>query len=912
MKKDTWQALDNSSEHTNNSGFDFLLKAASQAIIFLDENGKINYANPIAEKIVGMTQTNLIGKGIDDLNLVIINKEDGLLKNEIETQTLAPTNKLKMAQVLLGFTNEKNEETHWLLTNTPYNSLENNEGAEKYKTIFVHSPDAYLIVKNGVFSECNEAAISLLGGTKADIIGKKPNEISPLYQSNGELSETCAKKLIQEVREKGKINFEWQHKKVDGTLFWVSISLALITSEKDTILLTSWRDITENKRISNALIQSEARFKQISEHIKAVIWETDLNGKYTYINALSELVFGYKPEELIGKYFYDLHPEEDREAYKNTAQSLLKKGIALVDFENPIVKKDGTLIWVSTNGTPKKNEKGEPIGYFGSDVEITQKKLALDELRKFRIISDQAYYGAAITNLEGNISYLNNAFAAMHGYTPDELIGKHLSIFHTEEQMKTVVPLLERIKTDGGFDLAEVEHVRRDGSSFPTLMTAKLICNEQKIPQFLSATLIDITDRKRYEEEILDLNQNLDKKIKERTTELHKSNIDLFYARVEAEESNKSKSEFLSRMSHELRTPMNAILGFAQLLEMGQLSASQEKSVKHILKSGQHLLNLINEVLDISRIESGKVSISIEPVLLSDLVQEVTEILSPAISDKNIHLQVEGDTIDKMYVKADKQRLKQVLINLLNNAVKYNKEKGQIWVASEIITPENTTTKVRLYIKDTGIGIDSKNLEKIFSPFERIGAEGTGVEGTGLGLAVVKQLAELMQSKVGVYSELGVGSTFWIDLPICTSTIEKAATESIIDVEDETSANSVGTILYIEDNMANIDLVTQVVLNKRKGLKLISNMYGKNAVDLCISYQPKLVLLDLHLPDVHGNDVAASILAHPKTKNIPIIVISADISANNIKFLNSIGVKKFIPKPIDLKELLESIDKFIK
>ncbi|MDP3928387.1 MAG: PAS domain S-box protein [Bacteroidota bacterium] len=799
------------------------------------------------------------------------------------------------------------------MKNNNFNQLNiNGEELEKYKAIFEHSPDACLIIKNEVFVDCNEAAAQMIGGTKADIIGKKPHEISPLYQSNGKLSEAYAKELVSEAIVNKKINFEWQHKKVDGTLFWSSISLSFFILENETIILTNWRDITENKKTNDALEASEARFKQISEHIKAVIWETDLNGKYTYINALSELVFGYKPEELIGKYFYDLHPEEDREAYKNTAQSLLNKGITLVDFENPIVKKDGTLIWVSTNGTPKKNVKGEPIGYFGSDVEITQKKLALDELRKFRIISDQAYYGAAITNLEGNISYLNNAFAAMHGYTPDELIGKHLSIFHTEEQMKTVVPLLERIKTDGGFDLAEVEHVRRDGRSFPTLMTAKLICNEQKIPQFLSATLIDITDRKRYEEEILDLNQNLDKKIKERTTELHKSNIDLFYARVEAEESNKSKSEFLSRMSHELRTPMNAILGFAQLLEMGQLSASQEKSVKHILKSGQHLLNLINEVLDISRIESGKVSISIEPVLLADLVQEVTEILSPAISDKNIHLQVESDTIDKIYVKADKQRLKQILINLLNNAVKYNKEKGQIWVASEKITPKNTTKKVRVYIKDTGIGIDSKNLEKIFTPFERIGAERTGVEGTGLGLAVVKQLANLMQSKVGVYSELGVGSTFWIDLPICTSTIEKAAIESIIPLEDETSANSVGTILYIEDNMANIDLVTQVVLNKRKGLKLISNMYGKNAVDLCISYQPKLVLLDLHLPDVHGNDVAASILAHPKTKNIPIIVISADISANNIKFLNSIGVKKFIPKPIDLKELLESIDKFIK
>lgn len=844
-----------------------------------------------------------------------------LLQQDIKSIITAPLIDTKICIGFLGLDYTRHIHSFSLIEQTLLNGLAASlvnvfkriHDEERYAILFNNSPDAYTIIENGVFIDCNKAAIEMIGGTKEDIIGKTPTDISPEFQCNGDDSFSSSKKLIEQTLLKGNESFEWQHKKVDGSIFWVNISLAKIKLNGRDVVFSAWRDITANKITSTALRNSEERFKLISQHSKSVIWETDMEGKYTYLNEMSELVYGFKPEELIGKYFYDLHPDEGRDEYKKAGQALLKQGIALQDFENPIQRKDGTQIWVSTNGVSKTNAKGELMGYIGSDVEITSKRLATDELKKFRIISDQAYFGAAITSLNGNILYVNKAFANMHGYEPDELLGAHLSIFHNEEQMKKVGPLLNKIKSEGGFDLEEVEHLKKDGSVFSTLMTAKLISDENNIPQFLSATLIDITDRKNYEKEILNLNQTLDKKIKERTKELEKSNVDLFYARVEAEESNKSKSEFLSRMSHELRTPMNAILGFAQLLQMNDPNPAQERGINHILKSGQHLLNLINEVLDISKIESGKLSISIEPVNLNILISEVTELLASSAYNKNISIKTILDINSAAYVKTDKQRLKQILINFMNNALKYNHINGSVWLRVEpIFDSENTLSYFKITVQDNGYGIAEKDLGKIFNPFERIGAENSMVEGTGLGLSVVKQLAHVMNCKIGVTSKLGEGSSFWIQVPACLSSIQETLMDQNIN-SIEAKLNSIsGKIVYIEDNLTNVDLVTQVIESKRPKIQLISNIYGAKALELCKEHKPQLVLLDLHLPDIHGSEVASILLSDPETKNIPIVVISADVLTSNIKKLQDMGVEKFMSKPIVIQDLLDTIDKYIK
>ncbi len=777
------------------------------------------------------------------------------------------------------------------------------ESELKYKTLFLNSPDSYLIASEGKFIDCNDSSLALLGYEKSELIGKTPESISPEFQENGIKSEKLIKGQIEEVFSKGKNSFEWIHKKKNGELFYVNINLTSIKYEGKDAIFTSWRDITESKKMQLALKKSEERFRQIAEHSGSVIWEVDLNGKYKYVSPASYQVFGYESEELIGKHFYDLHPEESKLEYKKSGIELLNKGLNFTNFENPIVTKNGKQIWVSTNATPIYDVHNKMTGYIGADIDITERKLAEEELAKFRIISDQANYGSAIADLNGNLTYCNKAFAVMHGYTIEEIIGKHVSMLHNNEQTEHVNVLLKKIIDEGGFNTEEVAHCRKDGSVFPTLMNAKLFNGMNGSAKFLSATLIDISERKEIEKVIIDLNQNLEKRIIERTQELET-------AKQDAENANKSKSEFLSRMSHELRTPMNSILGFAQLLEMGDLNPNQIKGVHHILRSGQHLLDLINEVLDISRIESGKISISVEPVELNHIINEIIETLLPISIAKNIEIYFDSNSNQKQFIKADKQRLKQVIINLLNNALKYNSNNGKVWIITQNIIGEYGENVIRVTIKDNGIGIAESNLDKIFKPFERINEGKNITEGTGLGLAVVKQLIELMGGKVGVKSEIELGSEFWFDLPECLSELDRVIINGELDKPDLKLLPKKGNILYIEDNSSNIDLIEQVLNNKRPQINLITNMSGKQAVELAIQYKPELILLDLNLPDIHGSEVLKNLKSNQNSKHIPVIIISADAMPKQIDELYITGASNYLTKPIELSSFLTEVDKY--
>lgn len=929
-------------------------------------------------------------------------------------------------------------------------------------------------------------------------------------------------------------------------------------------------DISERLKMENALYKSEKRFSDIAKHSNTVIWEVNLDGLYTYVNQVAEEMWGYRPDEIIGKlHFYDLHPEEGREAFKEVGLQIIKTGSNIQNLENLVTCKNGKQIWVSTNATPVFDENGKMVAYIGGDNDINEKKLALEEAQKFRVITDQANYGSAITTMDGILLYANDEMVSMHGLTQEEVIGKSLTIFHSEEQLPLVFSHVEKIKTEGGFTTVEIPHIHKDGSVVPTLMSAKVVTNSEGVPLFLSATALNITEskkqeaeiiaqnlrlnailqaipdlifitdakgnyleyyhtdlnnpnpevhpligkniredfpkeigdmhlkkiaetistqkmvtyeypktdagitsfyecrtvfmesnrvlrfvrnitqqkvseneikklsmaieqspvaivitdlmanityaspafykmtgyspeesigmntkllssgetpkelyadlwntilkgntwsgelknkckngelywesltispiadmngaissfmavkedislRKKGEQEILKINQELEAKVKERTLELGQINKDLRNeiairtivedhlqkAKTEAEKANQSKSEFLSRMSHELRTPMNSILGFAQLLEMGELNQSQERGVGHILRSGKHLLNLINEVLDIARIESGKISISLEPVEVARLVHEVMDSLSHYASTRNIEVHFDQAAIsDQIFVKADRQRLKQVLINLLNNALKYNNDGGKVVVnVASFVSGELNVKKVRIKIQDNGMGISEENLGRIFHPFERIGAETTNLEGTGLGLAVVKQLTELMYGTVGVTSELGKGSCFWIDLPFSEGSFLKTMNsldnaKQRIDFE-KTHA---GTILYIEDNISNIELVEQILTNKRPGITLVSHLFGLKTLELAKKHQPNLIMLDLNLPDAHGSDILKQLKTDPETSNIPVIVLSADALPGQVVELMKLGARNYLTKPFEIVQFLKELDKY--
>jgi signal transduction histidine kinase/CheY-like chemotaxis protein len=399
----------------------------------------------------------------------------------------------------------------------------------------------------------------------------------------------------------------------------------------------------------------------------------------------------------------------------------------------------------------------------------------------------------------------------------------------------------------------------------------------------------------------------------EDVTDAKMAEDELIKARNEADDANRAKSEFLSRMSHELRTPLNSILGFAQLLEMGELNAKQQKGVGHILRSGKHLLSLINDVLDISRIESGRISISIEPVQLSPVFDEMIDVLRPISASKNITMRLEASLFNSCFVKADRQSLKQVLLNLLNNAIKYNRPDGMVNICTQLIADELTgVEQIRISLIDTGVGIAAEDIQKIFTPFERIGAEKTGIEGTGLGLAVVKKLVDAMGGKLGVESVPGEGSTFWVQFERAESLLDTASMISVISSDPEGVHTRKSTILYIEDNVSNIELVEQVLHSQRPDIRLVCNMTGKPTVKLAMEYKPDLIMLDLNLPDIHGSRVLTEVMKNPNTKDIPVVVVSADAMSKQIETLMAEGAKAYLTKPLEIKLFLNIVDEFTK
>ena len=356
---------------------------------------------------------------------------------------------------------------------------------------------------------------------------------------------------------------------------------------------------------------------------------------------------------------------------------------------------------------------------------------------------------------------------------------------------------------------------------------------------------------------------------------------------------------------------MNSILGFAQLLEMSDMNEMQESSVRHILHSGKHLLGLINEVLDIARIETGKISLSIEQVNVTASLKEVCALMEP-LSQRNAVELVLGESLsENLYVRADQQRTVQIMTNLINNVIKYNRSGGKVFIEQSLVKGSKGQEMVRITIKDTGIGIKQEDLGRLFTPFERIGAQNTEIEGTGLGLAVVKELIGVLGGELGVNSAVNEGSEFWVELPKCDS--EDVHTHE--EIEDELmkmeNNSNTATILYIEDNAMNISLVEDIFKIKRPGYRLMTTTMGSEAVDLATEHRPRLILLDLDLPDMHGSLVLKQLKENEETKGIPVVVVSADATKVQIKNLMSSGAERYITKPFDITEFLTVVDLYI-
>lgn len=525
---------------------------------------------------------------------------------------------------------------------------------------------------------------------------------------------------------------------------------------------------------------------------------------------------------------------------------------------------------------------------------------------RFRDLLESAPDAMVIVDEGGTIELVNAEAVRIFGYLREEMIGHAVEMLLTGRFAARHVghraDFFAKPRTrQMGADLNLFAR-RKDGSDFAVEVSLSPLQTPAGL--LISAVVRDITERKQIEAEILALNASLEQRVATRTAELETANRDLQVAKNAAEQANLAKSDFLTRMSHELRTPLNAILGFAQVLEMTALEPRQQAHVKHIHTAGRHLLGLINEVLDIAKVEAGQLNISLEPVMLSTLISEALDLVQPLAAQRGIHF-VRVQT-DEKTVLADRQRLRQVLLNLFANAIKYNQEGGTVTLTWEA-RPGNC---LRLNVRDTGPGIPAHMLDRVFVPFDRLDAEKTGVEGTGLGLALSKRLIEAMHGAIGVESQVGTGSVFWLELPEVKEPAEqmlRAEPPSPITVSPQRLSKSV---LYVENDPASLDLVEQILVI-RPGVKLLSAIQGRMCLDLARQHQPDLILLDLNLPDIHGEEVLRQLQIDSRTRDIPVVIISAHAIPDHENRLQKVGVRAYLTKPFNLGQFLQTIDELL-
>jgi len=417
----------------------------------------------------------------------------------------------------------------------------------------------------------------------------------------------------------------------------------------------------------------------------------------------------------------------------------------------------------------------------------------------------------------------------------------------------------------------------------------------------------EVGERTLAQQEVMRLNTQLEQRVRERTLQLEAINEQLVLAKAVAEKANQAKSEFLSSMSHELRTPLNAILGFTQLLDSDAVPipvAKRHEYLTHILKAGKHLLVLINEVLDLAKVESGTLALSLETVSLAEVFRECREMIEPTAVQRRVRMAFAP--VNGLHVVADRTRLKQVLLNLLSNAVKYNREGGAVAVEARA----SATGRVRVTVQDTGKGLDARQRALLFQPFNRLGQEAGPEEGTGIGLVVTKRLVELMDGEIGLTSTVDVGSVFWFELASGSGTALHEAAQAGDTRPDPLStspAEGRRTVLYVEDNPANLRLVGEIVA-LRTDLRLISAAEGGLGVTMAQAHLPDVILMDLNLPGVGGVEALKLLAEDPRTGHIPVIALTASAMPRDVDAGLAMGFFRYLTKPLDVAVFLAALD----
>jgi len=656
------------------------------------------------------------------------------------------------------------------------------------------------------------------------------------------------------------------------------------------------------EQINRTLRESEAKLSVTLSSIGDAVIATDAHARITLLNPVAEQLTGWTQALALGhpvdEVFHILNKETRQSAVVPVLNALTHGIIQGLANHTVLVSSSGGERDIADSCAPIRDADNQIIGAVLVFRDVSKDYAVQQELRDnaglIQAILNTVVDGLITVSATSSIvEQVNPAVGLMFGYSSSELVGKGLNQLIPElDQDNRSLAYYAASAAELAAGLGrEVTGRRKDGSTFPLAIAV----SEMRLrgQRYFTGVLRDITARKQFEVERARLDLVLQNK-----------NVELETARNVADNANQAKSDFLSNMSHELRSPLNAILGFAQLLELGTPAPTptQAASVGQILKAGWYLLELINEILDLALIESGRLSLSLEPTALHDLLQDCEAMIAPQAQQKGIQLRFDK-VEENCFVQADRTRLKQVLVNLLSNAIKYNRPGGTAEVSYKL----HSSQRLRISVRDTGFGLTTAKMAQLFQPFNRLGQETSGEEGTGIGLVVSRRLVELMGGEIGVTSTVGVGSVFWFELnaalaPQLTHDVPAPAPAPLLLPD-----TAVRTFLYIEDNQANMALVEQLIA-RRPDLRLLGASDATRGIAMARAHQPDVILMDINLPGISGMQALQLLRQDPTTRHIPVMALSANAMPRDIEKGLTLGFFRYLTKPIRVNEFMASLD----
>jgi PAS domain S-box-containing protein len=781
---------------------------------------------------------------------------------------------------------------------------------------------------NGVIQIFNVGAERMLGYTAAEVM----NKITPADISDPQEVIARAKALSVELATPITPGFEalvfkasrgiediyeLTYIRKDGSRFPAVVSVTALRDAQNAIIgyLLIGTDNTARKQAEEALLKAGALQSAIFNSANFSSIATDANGVIQIFNVGAERMLGYAAAEVMNK----ITPADISDPQEVIARAkalsvelatpitpgfealVFKASRGIEDiYELTYIRKDGSRFPAIVSVTALRDAQNAIIGYLLIGTDNTARKQVEAEQKKLdQRLRDQQFYTRSLiesnidalmtTDPSGIITDVNKQMEALTGCTRDELIGAPFKNYFTDpERAEAAIKLVLSEKKVTNYELTARA---RDGKKTVVSYNATTFYDRDRTLQGVFAAARDITERKRLDQVLQDKNAELES------------------AKLVAEKANLAKSDFLSSMSHELRSPLNAILGFAQLMDSDSPPAtpSQKASIDQILHAGWYLLELINGILDLAVIESGKVTLSREPVSLVEVMLECRAMIEPEAQKRGISVAFPQFEIP-YFIDADRTRVKQVLINLLSNAIKYNKVDGTVVVDCTARTAE----RIRISVKDTGEGLTPDKLTQLFQPFNRLGKE-TGIEeGTGIGLMVSKRLVELMGGVIGVESTVGAGSVFWIELNLTAEPQPAAGAAEPTAVararaQVQAADAPLRTLLYVEDNPANLKLVEDLIA-RRPDIHLLSARDGNRGIEIARASRPNVILMDINLPGISGIQALKILREDPATMHIPVVALSANVIPRDIKAGLEAGFFRYLTKPIKVNEFMEALD----